>query len=207
MQGNVRADWRTWQMWDRDNNKERTCHKCGKAGHASATCTAEGVEQRECYKCGGKGHLAALCTVVVAVAGNLKCYNCGDIGHRASVCPKEKMGKACYNCGEEGHALRNCPQPVPKRAKASTDVPGQPNSNKGDKEAGNNQVQWDYTANNAAGDCGSKRSCFHCGERGHMSKDCAAAGGAKICFAFKKGKCTREGCTFSHSITPAALPS
>lgn len=244
--------------------KRRTCYECGERGHLSLACPKrqaadvansgresfgsmvvadnEGADdkfvhdvsdsklkRRTCYECGEKGHLSSACPkkqdADVAnsgreaygsgvVAGNewvddkmvnsvsdgkLKrrtCYECGERGHLSSLCPKKQAAdvansrkevadmevekaevasvvsegklrrRTCYECGERGHLSSLCPKKqgadVANLRKESDDM----EVKKAEVAVDNNVVSC------VSGGKLRRRSCYECGEKGHLSSLC-----------------------------------
>ncbi|KAK6337492.1 hypothetical protein TWF730_002891 [Orbilia blumenaviensis] len=70
------------------------------------------------------------------------CRKCNQEGHFAAECPNQK----CTSCGLKGHSASVCPTP----------------------KCGICKTEGDHIAFN----CPKKEDCRHCGEAGHMVKDC-----------------------------------
>lgn len=94
--------------------KEKSCYRCGVAGHISRECPQTGSGDnyngapsggQECYKCGQVGHIARNCSQGGNYGGGYgqggyggrqqTCYSCGGFGHMARDCTQ---GQKCYNC-------------------------------------------------------------------------------------------------------------
>ncbi|XP_028068559.1 uncharacterized protein LOC114271146, partial [Camellia sinensis] len=242
--------------------RRRTCYECGEKGHLSSLCpnkqaddlkkvvtesnskslltskeTDNGdasavsgkIRRRTCYECGEKGHLSSLCPnkqaddlkkVVTesnskslltsketdngdasAVSGKIRrrtCYECGEKGHLSSLCPNKQADdlkkvvtesnskslltsketdngdasavsgkirrRTCYECGEKGHLSSLCPN---KQADDLKKVVTESNSkslltsketDNGDASAVSGKIR--------------RRTCYECGEKGHLSSLC-----------------------------------
>ncbi|XP_076927689.1 phragmoplastin interacting protein 1-like [Bidens hawaiensis] len=187
---------------DADKAKGRTCYECGEKGHLSSSSpnkkaadvaytggktddvafdqgekeadhVGDGkIKRRTCYECGEKGHLSSLCPNKKA-ADVAHTYNrTDDVAFHKDEMEVDNVGdgkikrRTCYECGEKGHLSSSCPK------KQGADVANsRPETFAHVAVKGNEEV--DYNTVNSVSDGKLKRrTCYECGERGHLSSSC-----------------------------------
>ncbi|KAL4556857.1 hypothetical protein LXL04_035022 [Taraxacum kok-saghyz] len=180
--------------------KRRTCYECGEKGHLSLACPKR---QAADVANSGSGHFASVVVedrIILSVSdGKLKrrtCYECGEKGHLSSLCPKKPAAdvadfkeeeeadymevkkadvavvsegklrrRTCYECGERGHLSSLCPKkPAADVAKEADDVAVE--------EVKSKEVVGDNVLSSVSGGKLRRRTCYECGEKGHLSSLC-----------------------------------
>ncbi|WCJ19546.1 phragmoplastin interacting protein 1 [Euphorbia peplus] len=160
--------------------RRRTCYECGEKGHISSLCPKKqivetssevpAVKINEAENNGWYAYAPAL-----AVTGTEKEAENGD----SSAINGKIKRRTCYECGEKGHVSSLCPKK--QIVETSSEVPAVTIN-----EAENNR--WDTNApapaatgiETEAENGGSsaisgkirRRTCYECGEKGHISSLC-----------------------------------
>ncbi|KAC9501779.1 hypothetical protein E3N88_45729 [Mikania micrantha] len=173
--------------------KSQTCYDCGEKGHLSSSCPNKKVpdvahtskilndvafdeaevnkigdgklKRRTCYECGEKGHLSSSCPIKkdadVAHTGD-KTDDVFDKEEKEAdnVDDVKLKRRTCYECGEKGHLSSSCP------IKKDADVAhtGDKTDDIFDKE--------EKEADNVDDVKLKRRTCYACGEKGHLSSSC-----------------------------------
>ncbi|XP_076921087.1 phragmoplastin interacting protein 1-like [Bidens hawaiensis] len=201
--------------------KRRTCYECGEKGHLSSLCPnkkaadvahtynrtddlafhkdemevdniGDGkIKRRTCYECGEKGHLSSSCPkkqgadvanslpetfADVAVKGNEEVdYNTVNL-----VSDGKLKRRTCYECGERGHLSSLCPK------KQAGDVPNSRSETFAHVAVKDNE-EVDYNTVNTVSDGKlRRRTCYECGERGHLSSLCPKKQAADVASSVKE---------------------
>ncbi|KAJ9545561.1 hypothetical protein OSB04_025268 [Centaurea solstitialis] len=144
--------------------RRRTCYECGERGHLSSLCPKkqdtdvanvgkEGNDDVEVekYEEPPKSSMAGVGNNNVS-DGKIRrrtCYECGEKGHLSSLCPKKKAAETMGSVSKEVEKV--------EVVKSVTDV---------GKEDGNN------VASSVSIGKIKRRSCYECGEKGHLSSMC-----------------------------------
>ncbi|KAI7748554.1 hypothetical protein M8C21_008484, partial [Ambrosia artemisiifolia] len=180
--------------------KRQTCYDCGEKGHLSSSCpnkkaadvahtsneandvafdevevdnVGDGkLKRRTCYECGEKGHLSSLCPNKTA-ADVAHTYNrIDDVAFDKDEKEVDNIGdgklkrRTCYECGEKGHLSSACPNKQAADVAISRPETFAPVGVKDNEEV-------DYNMVNSVSDGKlRRRSCYECGERGHLSSAC-----------------------------------
>ncbi|KAK1355386.1 Phragmoplastin interacting protein 1 [Heracleum sosnowskyi] len=135
------------------------------------------IRRRTCYECGEKGHLTSSCPkkqaadAMQALSTSKNGDNFNASTANAKVIPDNvetitvprKMAQTCYECGEKGHLSSSCPNK--QYADPTIYVPTNMNVD----------TVGAYTNNNEVGTVSGKirrRTCYECGEKGHLSSQC-----------------------------------
>ncbi|KAK9061290.1 hypothetical protein SSX86_018470 [Deinandra increscens subsp. villosa] len=174
----------------------RNCYKCGESGHMSRECPkgGGGGGGNACFKCGEAGHMSRECPQGGGGGGGSKnCYKCGESGHMSRECPQGGGGgggNACFKCGETGHMSRECTQGIATSvARVVTCLENAPRAvGEGEgavvAEVATSVERVGICLGNALRVEGAAavvvvvgRSCYKCGESGHMSRECPQGGG------------------------------
>ncbi|PWA44661.1 zinc finger, CCHC-type, Nucleotide-binding alpha-beta plait domain, Zinc knuckle CX2CX4HX4C [Artemisia annua] len=176
----------------------RTCYECGEKGHLSSMCpnkkvddvaptsyktgdaafdneeadnTGDGkLKRRTCYECGDKGHISSLCPNKKAADVAHTGYRTDDVAFDKEEVDNIGDGKlkrrTCYECGEKGHISSLCPKK--QVADVTTSVRETPTY-----VAAAENERFDYNTINSVSDGKlRRRTCYECGERGHLSSLC-----------------------------------
>ncbi|EYU29756.1 hypothetical protein MIMGU_mgv1a005349mg [Erythranthe guttata] len=152
-----------------------------------ASALSAKIRRRSCYECGEKGHLSSACPKILSASLPEKQADVSSSGwpkkqaddYSASAGAVDETGgvsskirrRSCYECGEKGHLSSACPKIL------SASLP--------EKQADVASSGWpkkqadDYPASaGAVDDTGGvsskirRRSCYECGEKGHLSSAC-----------------------------------
>lgn len=143
------------------------------------------IRRRTCYECGEKGHLTSSCPkkqtadTVKSVPTNTNADNVGvstdnvkfstDNVEVSAVSGKIRR-RTCYECGEKGHLTSSCPNKQPDES-----IKSMPTSkNAYNVEASINSVEASTDKVDASTVSGKirRRTCYECGEKGHLSSSC-----------------------------------
>ncbi|GJX15545.1 gar2-like protein [Tanacetum coccineum] len=176
----------------------RTCYECGEKGHLSSMCPNKKVaevahssyktgdaafdneeadnigdgklKRRTCYECGEKGHISSLCPNKKAADVAHTGYRTDDVAFDKEEVDNIGDGKlkrrTCYECGEKGHISSLCPKK--QVADVTTSVRETPTY-----VAVAENERFDYNTVNSVSDGKlRRRTCYECGERGHLSSLC-----------------------------------
>ncbi|XP_071710699.1 phragmoplastin interacting protein 1 [Rutidosis leptorrhynchoides] len=188
--------------------KRQTCYDCGEKGHLSSSCpnkkaadvavtdyetnytafdgeetdnVGDGkLKRRTCYECGEKGHLSSLCP-------NKKAADVAHTYNRTNDVlfdeVKEEVGnlgdgklkrRSCYECGEKGHLSSSCPKKQAADVANSVRETFAPAAVVYDKGV-------DYNTVNSVSDGKlRRRTCYECGEKGHLSSACPKVQAADV---------------------------
>ncbi|KAI7757375.1 hypothetical protein M8C21_003098 [Ambrosia artemisiifolia] len=196
--------------------KRQTCYDCGEKGHLSSSCPnkkaadvahtsneandvafdeveADNVgdvklKRRTCYECGEKGHLSSLCPNKTA-ADVAHTYNrIDDVAFDKDEKEVDNIGdgklkrRTCYECGEKGHLSSACPNKQAADVAISRPETFAPVVVKDNEEV-------DYNMVNSVSDGKlRRRSCYECGERGHLSSACPKKQAADAANSIKEAK-------------------
>ncbi|KAL7582840.1 hypothetical protein Lser_V15G44282 [Lactuca serriola] len=175
--------------------KRRTCYECGERGHLSSACpkkqdadvansgreafdvrevvdekmiqpVSDGkLRRRTCYECGERGHLSSLCPkkVVADVADDMEVEKAEVAEVVDNVVSEGKLRRrTCYECGERGHLSSLCPK------KQAADVANVRKEEPDDVEV---EALKTTVADVVSGKI-RRRTCYECGEKGHLSSLC-----------------------------------
>nr|XP_043616746.1 phragmoplastin interacting protein 1 [Erigeron canadensis] len=179
--------------------KRQTCYECGEKGHHSSSCPnkkaadmshtdsktndiafykendaiGDGMlKRRTCYECGEKGHLSSSCPNKKAANVAYTSYRTDDMvfNNETEEADHTSDGKlkrrSCYECGEKGHLSSSCPK------KQATDVANTGRGTFASVVAADINGN-DYNMVNSVSDGKlRRRTCYECGERGHLSSAC-----------------------------------
>ncbi|WOG96256.1 hypothetical protein DCAR_0415590 [Daucus carota subsp. sativus] len=142
------------------------------------TSTVSGkIRRRTCYECGEKGHLTSSCPkklaadAVQSLSTSKYDDNVKASTANAEVIPDNveiitvprKIAQTCYECGEKGHLSSSCPNK--QYADPTIYIPTNMNVD----------TVGAYSDNNEVGPVSGKirrRTCYECGEKGHLSSQC-----------------------------------
>ena len=146
--------------------------------------------QGKCYNCGKPGHRASDCRGSQQRPRNVqherrppreashgandspakKCFNCGKGGHIARDC--RAPVKECTKCGRLGHLSNVCSRP--ERARGERATPSSNDRTRRPVNAGKHDGKKFPTQNREykQGQQGKDITCFNCGGKGHISRDC-----------------------------------
>ncbi|KAJ0892548.1 putative transcription factor interactor and regulator CCHC(Zn) family [Helianthus annuus] len=192
--------------------KRQTCYDCGEKGHLSSSCPNK--------KAADVAHTSNITNDVVfddveadnVGDGKLKrrtCYECGEKGHLSSSCPNKKAAdvahtdngtddvafdkyeevdnvsdgklkrRTCYECGEKGHLSSSCPKKQAADVANTRRETFAPVAVKDSEEV-------DYNMVNSVSDGKlRRRTCYECGERGHLSSACPNKQAADVANSIK----------------------
>jgi hypothetical protein len=90
-----------WQSWE-----DKPCTRCG-GKHLARECPSL-TNGKTCHKCGRTGHAANCCTSE-KVVGDEICKGCGEKGHIRKEC---QATLDCSRCKKKGHTEKVCTQPA-----------------------------------------------------------------------------------------------
>ncbi|XP_024969036.1 uncharacterized protein LOC112508598 [Cynara cardunculus var. scolymus] len=205
--------------------KRRTCYECGEKGHLSSSCPKK--QAADVANTGSKSNDFPFAPVVAMANGGVEnnminsvsdgklrrrtCYECGERGHLSSLCPKkqatdvanmskESIGmeiekfeepktiaavgneaggnlvsnvsdgklrrRTCYECGERGHLSSLCPK------KQGADVANMSKEANGMEVEKSEEPKTMAAVGNVSDGKLRRRTCYECGERGHLSSLC-----------------------------------
>ncbi|KAK6929301.1 Zinc finger, CCHC-type [Dillenia turbinata] len=139
---------------------------------AGGTSSKSGKNRRkDCYECGERGHISSECPKKQAADAksadpypkSVPASENTDVDGTSSNIGKKNKNRTCYDGGERGHMSSECPKKEVADTKSADPSP-----------------ESDLTIENAdAGQMNSKngkknknRTCYECGERGHISSEC-----------------------------------
>ncbi|KAI3783368.1 hypothetical protein L1987_42447 [Smallanthus sonchifolius] len=194
--------------------KRQTCYDCGEKGHLSSSCPNKNaadvahtsnktddvgideveaddnigdgkVKRRTCYECGEKGHLSSSCpnkkAADVAHTGN----RTDDVVFDKDEKEAENIGdgklkrRTCYECGEKGHLSSSC-----QKKQAADVANSRPETFASVVVKDNEEV--DYMVNSVSDGKLRRRTCYECGERGHLSSACPKKQAADVVKSIKE---------------------
>ncbi|KAL8251858.1 hypothetical protein R6Q59_035551 [Mikania micrantha] len=193
--------------------KSQTCYDCGEKGHLSSSCPNKKVP--DVTHTSNKLHDVAFDEAEVNKIGDGKlkrrtCYECGEKGHLSSSCPIKKDAdvahtgdktddvfdkeekeadnvddvklkrRTCYECGEKGHLSSSC------QKKQAADVATSHAEALAYAVVKDNE-EVDYNMVNSISDGKlRRRTCYECGERGHLSSACPKKHTADVANSIKE---------------------
>ncbi|KVI06918.1 Nucleotide-binding, alpha-beta plait, partial [Cynara cardunculus var. scolymus] len=191
--------------------KRQTCYECGHKGHLSSSCMnrkaanvahtgyetndvafditntlASMLRRRTCYECGERGHLSSLCPKKQATdVANMSKESIGmeiekfeepktiaAVGNEAggnlvsNVSDGKLRRRTCYECGERGHLSSLCPK------KQGADVANMSKEANGMEVEKSEEPKTMAAVGNVSDGKLRRRTCYECGERGHLSSLC-----------------------------------
>ncbi|KAJ0541879.1 putative transcription factor interactor and regulator CCHC(Zn) family [Helianthus annuus] len=138
---------------------------------------ARTAKRQTCYDCGEKGHLSSSCpnkkAADVAHTSNITNDVAFDDVEGDNVGDGKLKRRTCYECGEKGHLSSSCPN------KKATDVAHTDN--------GTDDVAFDKyeEVDNVDGKL-KRRTCYECGEKGHLSSLCPKKQAAEVAYSVKE---------------------
>ncbi|XP_068315995.1 phragmoplastin interacting protein 1-like [Pyrus communis] len=166
--------------------KRRTCYECGEKGHLSSACPKSATTVFNTHSTPVAKTTSTKPTPVATatgadngelsdISGKIKrrtCYECGEKGHLSSACPKAATTPSSTHSIRVATVTSTGPIPVatttstattPVTTTTSTDLPP--------------DVTAAGTGADPSGLCASsgkikRRTCYECGEKGHISSAC-----------------------------------
>ncbi|KAK6933226.1 Zinc finger, CCHC-type [Dillenia turbinata] len=139
---------------------------------AGRTISKSGKNRRKaCYECGERGHILSECLKKQAADAksaepspkSIPASENTDAGCMSSDSGKKNKNRTCCDCGERGQMLLECPKKqtaVPKSTDPSPEfVLASENADTGQTSSKNGKKN-------------KNRTCYECGNRGHISSEC-----------------------------------
>ncbi|KZV19014.1 protein gar2-like [Dorcoceras hygrometricum] len=162
--------------------RRRTCYECGERGHLSSACPKKqslakesNTDSHEVGVAKTNGH-----EVTLPTEGNNNISEDRADNNEASAMSSKIRRRTCYECGERGHLSSACPkkQALAKETNADSHEVGVVKTD--NHEVGlvtevNNNISEGKAEDSEASAVSSKirrRTCYECGERGHLSSSC-----------------------------------
>ncbi|KAF5790253.1 putative transcription factor interactor and regulator CCHC(Zn) family [Helianthus annuus] len=192
--------------------KRQTCYDCGEKGHLSSSCPnkkaadvahtsnitndvafddVEGdnvgdgkLKRRTCYECGEKGHLSSSCpnkkATDVAHTDNGTDDVAFDKYEEVDNVDGKLKRRTCYECGEKGHLSSSCPKKQAADVANTRRETFAPVAVKDSEE-----VDYNMVSSVSDGKL-RRRTCYECGERGHLSSACPKKQAADVANSIKE---------------------
>lgn len=145
--------------------KRQTWTECGEKGHLSSSCPNRRKAADVAHRGNETDDVAFDITDTFASTVDIDEKEVDNIGEG------KLKRRTCYECGEKGHLSSSCP----KKQQAAADVAAKSGSKANDfpfAPVGNGGVDNNNMMNSVSDGKVRRRTCYECGERGHLSSLC-----------------------------------
>ncbi|KAD4586069.1 hypothetical protein E3N88_23670 [Mikania micrantha] len=150
--------------------KSQTCYDCGEKGHLSSSCPNKKVP--DVTHTSNKLHDVAFDEAEVNKIGDVvKDNEEVDYNMVNSISDGKLRRRTCYECGERGHLSSACPKKHTADVANSIKETDEMAVEKADVAVVGNDVSDNMVSSISEGKL-RRRTCYECGERGHLSSLC-----------------------------------
>ncbi|KAG8384038.1 hypothetical protein BUALT_Bualt04G0076500 [Buddleja alternifolia] len=173
--------------------RRRTCYECGEKGHVSSSCPK--AQAADVANPGASVQLKSMPKDYQVDYGEVPAVSVDQVDISAVNATSSKIRRrTCYECGEKGHVSSSCPKkqaadvatPAPAPAPApAVQLKFLPKDDPFDfgKVPAVSAVSVDQVDSSAVKSLSSKirrRTCYECGEKGHLSSSCPKIQAAEL---------------------------